>query len=169
MMMSLSDQRMIVLRNGIEIGRSRIFVGDIETPVGTHAFIVKAGEGSGESVLLKGAAARNWMEVPMPGYGGTTGNQLGKAVVSRMRLPQDFAKLLYPQIIDSLRRLPQPETRPLDHARCARPEMAARRAWSIRVAPAPCRRTSRTARCGQAQSNADHANQGSRRGFAAAA
>jgi hypothetical protein len=96
MMVSLADQRIIVLRNGIEIGRSLIFVSELGTPVGTHAFIVKAGEGSGESVLLKGAAARNWMEVPMPGYGGFMGNQLGVAVGGRIRLPQDFAKLLYP-------------------------------------------------------------------------
>jgi hypothetical protein len=99
MMLSLADQRMIVLRNGIEIGRSRIFVSDPGTPVGTHAFIVKAGEGSGESALLKGAAARNWMEVPMPGYGGSMGNQLGPAVGGRVRLPQDFAKLLYPLLV----------------------------------------------------------------------
>jgi L,D-transpeptidase catalytic domain len=99
MMVSLADQRMIVLRNGIEIGRSRIFVSDPGTPVGTHAFMVKAGEGSGESVLLQGAAARNWMEVPMPGYAGSTADQLGAAVGGRVRLPQDFAKLLYPLLV----------------------------------------------------------------------
>jgi hypothetical protein len=99
MMMSLADQRIIVLRDGVEIGRSRIFISDLETPVGTHAFIVKAGAGSGESVLLKGAAARNWMEVPMPGYGGSTVNQLGAVVGGRMRLPQDFAKLLFPLLV----------------------------------------------------------------------
>ena len=97
MMMSFSDQRMIVLRNGIEIGRTRISVsGDLGTPVGTHAFIVKGGQGTGESVLLRGAAARNWMEVLMPGYGGSMVNQLGAVVGDRMRLPQDFAKLLFP-------------------------------------------------------------------------
>ena len=35
----------------------------------------------------------------MPGYGGSTGNQLGAAVGGRMRLPQDFAKLLYPLLV----------------------------------------------------------------------
>jgi hypothetical protein len=99
MLVSLADQRMIVLRNGIEIGRARVFVTDPEAPVGTHAFIVKAGQGSGQSVLLQGASARNWMEVPMPGYGGSTGNQLGAVVGGRMRLPQEFAKLLYPMLV----------------------------------------------------------------------
>lgn len=96
MMMSAADQRIIVLRNGVEIGRSRVFISDAGTLLGTHAFIVKAGAGTGESPILKGAAAHNWMEVPMPGYGGTSGNQLGAVVGNRMRLPQDFAKLLYP-------------------------------------------------------------------------
>lgn len=99
MMVSIADQRLIVLRNGIEIGRTRVYVSDAGTPLGTHAFIVKAGPGSGESVVLKGAAALNWMEVPMPGYGSSTGNQLGAVVGGRMRLPQDFAKLVYPLLV----------------------------------------------------------------------
>jgi lipoprotein-anchoring transpeptidase ErfK/SrfK len=95
-MMSAADQRVIVLRNGVEIGRSRIAVQDPGTPVGTHAFIVKAGEGAGESVILKGAAARNWLEVPMPGYASFTGNRLTDVIGGRFRLPQDFAQQLYP-------------------------------------------------------------------------
>ncbi len=98
MMMSVADQRMIVLRNGVEIGRSRIFVRDPEVPLGTHAFIVKAGvrTDGAESVILMGAAARNWMEVPMPGYGSPSGNRLRDVVGDRIRLPQGFAQLLYP-------------------------------------------------------------------------
>jgi hypothetical protein len=99
MMASAADQRMIVLRNGVEIGRSRVYLSDPGVPLGTHAFIVKQGAGSGESVILKGAAAHNWMEVPMPGYGGTTGDQLAAVVGGRMRLPQDFARLLYPLLV----------------------------------------------------------------------
>jgi hypothetical protein len=99
MMMSAADQRIIVLRNGVEIGRSRVLISAPEAPIGTHAFIVKAGAGSGESAIVTGAAARNWMEVPMPGYGGRTGNQLADVVGGRMRLPQDFAKLLYPLLV----------------------------------------------------------------------
>ena len=50
-------------------------------------------------MLLSGAAARDWMAVPMPGYGGSASNQLGAVVGGRMRLPQDFAKLLYPLLV----------------------------------------------------------------------
>lgn len=93
---SAADQRVIVIRNGIEIGRSRVAFLDPDKPVGTHAFIVKAGPGSGESVLLEGAAAHNWMAVPMPGYGQTGGSDLPHAVGGRVRLPQDFARMIYP-------------------------------------------------------------------------
>ncbi len=97
--MSAADQRVIVIRNGIEIGRSRAAFRDPAKPVGTHAFIVKAGEGSGESVILKGAAARDWMAVPMPGYGQTEGTDLASVVGGRVQLPQDFAKNLYPLLV----------------------------------------------------------------------
>ena len=98
-MMSATDQRVIVIRNGLEIGRSRIAFSDPGKPVGTHAFIVKAGTGIGESVILKGAAARDWMAVPMPGYADSAGTDLSSVVGGRIHLPQDFAKELYPLLV----------------------------------------------------------------------
>ena len=95
-MISAADQRAIVLRNGVEIGRSRVALRDPGKPLGTHAFIVKAGEGTGESVILKGAAARNWLAVSMPGYDATTDNSLPSVVGGRIHLPQDFAAQVYP-------------------------------------------------------------------------
>jgi hypothetical protein len=95
-MISAADQRAIVLRNGVEIGRSRVAVRDPGKPLGTHAFIVKAGEGTGESVMLKGAAARNWLALSMPGYDATTDTSLPSVVGGRIHLPQDFAAQVYP-------------------------------------------------------------------------
>jgi hypothetical protein len=98
-MMSSADQRVIVIRNGVEIGRARIDVRDPAKPLGTHAFMVKAGEGQGESVLVRGGAARNWMSVPMPGYGDVAGTDLASVVGGRLRMQQEFAKLLYPLLV----------------------------------------------------------------------
>jgi hypothetical protein len=92
---SVADQRIIVLRNGVEIGRSRAVFTDAGQPIGTHAFIVKAGTGAGESAILKGAVARNWMAVAMPGYADDAGASLSAVVASRLHLPQDFARELY--------------------------------------------------------------------------
>jgi hypothetical protein len=61
--------------------------------------MVKAGEGQGESVLVRGAAARNWMSVPMPGYGDVAGTDLASVVGGRLRMQQEFAKLLYPLLV----------------------------------------------------------------------
>ncbi len=94
-MLSAADQRVIVIRNGIEIGRSRAMVSEPGRALGTHAFIIKAGEGQGDSAILKGAVARNWMAVPMPGY-GDTGTDLSHVVGGRVHMPQDFARQLYP-------------------------------------------------------------------------
>jgi hypothetical protein len=96
LMLSAADQRVIVIRNGVEIGRSRAVVSDPGKPLGTHAFIVKAGSGTGESAILKGAAAHNWMAVSMPGYGETQDTDLASVVGGRVQLPQDFAQLVYP-------------------------------------------------------------------------
>ena len=96
--MSAADQRVIVMRNGVEIGRSRLEVTDPTRPLGTHAFIVKEGMGIGMSVFVSGAAARNWMSVTMPGYLGEQAD-LASVVAGRVRMRQDFARLLYPLLL----------------------------------------------------------------------
>jgi L,D-transpeptidase catalytic domain len=99
LLMSAADQRVIVLRNGVEIGRAALVVVDPQKPLGTHAFIVKAGAGQGTSVLLGGARARNWMAVPITGYRDTGGSDLSGVVGGRIRIPQDFARSLYPLLV----------------------------------------------------------------------
>lgn len=94
--MSASDQRVIVLRNGIEIGRATLAVSNPDKPLGTHAFIVGAGAGKGESVLDSGAAAHNWIAVPVTGYRDAAGSDLSSVVGGRLRMPQAFAQSLYP-------------------------------------------------------------------------
>ena len=44
MIISGYDKRIIVLRNGVEIGRSTITLKDPETPLGTHAFVMAEGK-----------------------------------------------------------------------------------------------------------------------------
>jgi hypothetical protein len=45
---------------------------------------------------LEGASAHNWITVPMPGYGSGAVIGLSNDVAGRLRLPQDFARELYP-------------------------------------------------------------------------
>ena len=39
--MSAADRRVLVLRNGVEIGRAQLAVRDRERPLGTHTFVLK--------------------------------------------------------------------------------------------------------------------------------
>jgi hypothetical protein len=99
LVMSAADERVIVLRNGIEIGRAKLHVTDPLKPLGAHAFIVGQGEGQGQSVLVAGAPARNWIAVSMPGYAGATGSDLASVVGGRVRMPQVFAREIYPLLV----------------------------------------------------------------------
>ena len=54
-LMSRADQRVIVFRNGIEIGRARIVITEPDKPLGTHAFIVKEGQGEGACGRTRGS------------------------------------------------------------------------------------------------------------------
>lgn len=98
--MSAADRRVIVLRNGVEIGRTHLNVAYPNRPLGSHAFIVKEGLGAGKSVLVDGAAARNWQAVSLPGYQGAAPvTELADVVAGRLRMPQEFARRLYPLLV----------------------------------------------------------------------
>lgn len=97
--MSAADQRVIVLRNGVEIGRAQLRVAQPEAVLGSYAFIVKEGPGTGKSVLVDGAAAHNWMTVALPGTDGAAKADLASVAGGRLRMPQDFARNLYPLLL----------------------------------------------------------------------
>jgi hypothetical protein len=99
LVMSAADERVIVLRNGVEIGRAKLHIADPLKPLGAHAFIVGQGDGSGQSVLVAGAPARNWIAVSMPGYAGSAGTDLAAVVGGRVRMPHAFAQNVYPLFV----------------------------------------------------------------------
>jgi hypothetical protein len=75
---SRSDQRVIVLRNGIEIGRARaeLPVDDFETHVLTYTRLP-----SGHS---------RWMLVGVPGHAGESGAAFDTSILDHLRLPKSF-------------------------------------------------------------------------------
>lgn len=66
-LISTTDQRAIVMRNGIEIGRSKIGIVGKAT-FGTQAYVLLEGERNEPSKIVPGKKAKNWMSIPMPGY-----------------------------------------------------------------------------------------------------
>lgn len=75
---SKSDQRVVVLRNGVEIGRSVAVVNDDDP--GSHVV-----------TLTQGAnGAPRWIYVGLPGHEEEAGKVLEEAVINRLRLPKAF-------------------------------------------------------------------------------
>ena len=94
-----TDQRAIVMRNGIEIGRSKIGVVG-KAAFGTQAYVLMDGEGSEASKIVPNKKSKNWMSIPMAGYAvsadkAKTPGTLDPAAVKRIAVPVDFARLVY--------------------------------------------------------------------------
>lgn len=75
---SKSDQRVVVLRNGVEIGRSVAAINDDDP--GSHVVTLSRGtDGSPQ-----------WIYVGLPGHAEEAGRPLDEAVINRLRLPRAF-------------------------------------------------------------------------------
>ena len=76
--LSRSDQRAVVLRNGVEIGRARIAIPD--TDFTTHAL-----------TLTRGADGQaQWIYAAVPGHAGESGQPLDSTVLQRLKAPKAF-------------------------------------------------------------------------------
>lgn len=84
---SAADQRLIVMRNGVEIGRARIKINNAGEPLGTHAYTVLAGGGSGHP---------RWSAVGLPGHAAESGGAHDENALERLHLPQAMRSQLYP-------------------------------------------------------------------------
>jgi hypothetical protein len=101
-LISTTDQRAIVMRNGIEIGRSKVGIVGKEA-FGTQAYVLMEGESTEASKIVPNKKAKNWMSIPMPGYTSTKLSAdkaklpgvLDPAAVKRIAIPVDFARSVY--------------------------------------------------------------------------
>ena len=95
MVLSVPDASVVVFRNGIEIGRSRIAVRDPLT--GTHAFIVASGY-MPDAPEREGLHMPNWITIGIPGHGDEAGKVVDEALVDRVAVPRDFMEKLLPML-----------------------------------------------------------------------
>jgi len=89
LLISRADQRALVLRGGIEIGRSRISIDQPERPFGTHVFTVKQ-PGPGESSGIR------WLAIGIPGHANEAGLPMTPEQHQRVRIPPKFLALVQP-------------------------------------------------------------------------
>jgi hypothetical protein len=97
-LISTKNQLVIVLRNGIEIGRSKIGVVGTE-PFGSQAYAVLDGTGNEKSRIVPNQLELNWLRVSVPGEAGRAASTgLDKDAIRRIVVPVDFAKRVYGEL-----------------------------------------------------------------------
>lgn len=103
MVLSRSDERIVVYRNGVEIGRARVVFRDPSAKVGTHAYIVADGYMDGDNPVLPGTRMPKWITIGIPGHSDEAGQPVDINTVSNIVLPHDFAidvlPLLQPGVV----------------------------------------------------------------------
>ena len=98
-LVSTADERVLVMRDGVEIGRARVAVSPGEERIGTQAYVLLAGESTRPSTVVPGKPARLWQSIPMPGYAAREGADIDPAVAARVRVPPDFARVIYDELV----------------------------------------------------------------------
>lgn len=96
-LLSTRDHRVSVLRNGVEIGRARVEVGD-EPLRGTHAYVLLEGMGEGFSDVVRDRPALRWLAIAVPTRtrGTPSEGDLHQALVSgQIRVDDVFAHRIY--------------------------------------------------------------------------
>lgn len=95
-LISGADRRVLVYRNGVEIGRARLAIREPERPLGTHAFIMQDGWDEGKSAIAKDAPAHRWTAVGIPGHENERGQSLRSThQLDRVFMPPRFANEVY--------------------------------------------------------------------------
>jgi len=93
-LISTRNQAVIALRNGIEIGRSKIGVVGGEA-FGSQAYVVMDGAGTEPSRIVPDEMELKWLRVNASASGVAPTAGLDPAAISRIAVPVDFARLLY--------------------------------------------------------------------------
>jgi hypothetical protein len=91
--LSQGSHRLVVYRNGTEIGRARLTVtGD--APLVNHALVLTEGPSSVPDPYVPDPTKFRWLRIGVPGHLGEQGTQVDPNAVARIKLPADFVARL---------------------------------------------------------------------------
>jgi len=87
--LSQGSHRVVVYRNGIEIGRARLVVtGD--GPIANHALVLAEGPSSVPDPYVPDPARYRWLRLGVPGHLGEAGTEVDPMALARIRIPAEF-------------------------------------------------------------------------------
>jgi hypothetical protein len=94
-----ADRRVLVIRNGVEIGRARFELRGKQA-LGTSAYVLLEGARSEPSLVVPSRPALNWLQIDLPGYASHAGGKgvLDPITAQRISLPAKFAAAVYDAI-----------------------------------------------------------------------
>lgn len=98
LLLSTSSQRLVVLRNGAEIGRLPVEMDRRALPAGTTAYVLLEGTLPAPSAFAPGRPARPWMAIPL-GDGPVDPTQGQLPSEGGVRIPADLATALYDLLV----------------------------------------------------------------------
>jgi len=93
--LSQNSQRVIIYRNGIEIGRARVLISG-DAPLPNHALVLTNIPSSVADPYVPDPAKYSWMRIGVPGHVEENGTQVDPAAVARIHIPQDFVARVLP-------------------------------------------------------------------------
>lgn len=99
LLLSGSDKRVFVYRNGVEIGRSRIAMRDPTKPLGTHVLIVNERSPGDTSAPIPGKSEPNWTLIGIAGRADEHGKPANPEAVNNIVLPRVFVESVYPLLV----------------------------------------------------------------------
>ena len=88
---SRESRRIVVYRNGIEIGSARITItGD--QPFSTHALVLAEGASTIADPYVPDPTRYRWLRIGVPGHMGEAGGDPDPATIARIKIPAAFVK-----------------------------------------------------------------------------
>jgi len=89
--LSQGSKRVVVYRNGIEIGRARVAISGDE-PVPSHALVLTEGPSGIPDPYVPDPAKYRWLRIGVPGHMEEAGTQVTAAALARIKLPVEFVR-----------------------------------------------------------------------------
>jgi hypothetical protein len=92
--LSRTSARIVVYRNGIEIGRSRLSVRGT-APFTTHVLILATGASRVPDPYDPDSSKYRWLQVAVPGHGSEGGTELSPTAIARIQIPPEFVTRVF--------------------------------------------------------------------------
>jgi L,D-transpeptidase catalytic domain len=89
--LSRQSHRIVVYRNGIEIGSAAIAI-DGDQPFSTHALVLAEGASTIADPYVPDAGKYRWLRIGVPGHMGEAGGDPDPATIARIKIPPTFVK-----------------------------------------------------------------------------